>query len=302
MKKLLLALVFSTFATYANAASCFWVGGAGTWSTANTASWASGTGGTGGTCAATGGIPKQAADTATFDALSGAGTVTVDATLNGATLTQLTYSAASVSLDFSANNPSLTLTGGTAIAISGAGQTFNCGTGTLTLTGSNNSVWSFAGTSTLTCTSGTIALTFTGAIGGTQSFTGGGKTYGTVTFSGRNTATQISIAGANTFTTLNITGPAIVNFPGAATTTITNAFNWTGTSAAVLSLRGGASGQLATIHASATSTIAWAYLSGLTFNTSSVTAANSFDGQSNSGVTITPPNIVAGGGSRCIGC
>jgi len=55
-------------------AARFWVGGAGTWNNASTANWAATTGGAAGASAPT------SADTATFDANSGTGTVSVAAT------------------------------------------------------------------------------------------------------------------------------------------------------------------------------------------------------------------------------
>lgn len=307
MKKLLLALAFCAFATCANAATCFWVGGTGTWSTANTASWASATGGTAGTCAATGGIPKQAADTATFDGSSGGGTVTVDSTINGVTLTQITMGAFTGTLDFSVNNPSITIT--TQFSISGSGtRTLKLGSGTFNLTigAGNNTGWFASTTTGLTFNAGTSTIVYTGATAvSINAFQGGGLTYHNLTLIGNGTQPQtpLEILGSNTFSALAITGPAYVEFSSGTTTTISTAFSFAGaSSSSVIGLFNvWSSGAAPTISIpSGTATCNWCAINGLTFSGGATfTASNSFDLKGNTGITITGPS--GGGGGHIIG-
>ena len=80
MKRLLIALSVLILPSWASAATCFWVGGTGNWS--DTTHWSIGTGGAGSTCLATGGYPNTGADSATIDASSGAGTITIDVSVS----------------------------------------------------------------------------------------------------------------------------------------------------------------------------------------------------------------------------
>src|SRR5216684_6823753 len=132
----------------------FWVGGTGTWDNATTTNWSLSTGGAGGAA-----VPA-AADTVTFDASSGAGTCTVAATINGSnTIVSLTCGAMGMTLDFSVNNPSVTMV---TMSISGAGtRTVKLGSGTFTLTSNNTSNMFDASTITgLTLTAGTSTINF----------------------------------------------------------------------------------------------------------------------------------------------
>lgn len=99
-------------------AARFWVGGAGTWNNASTTNWAATSGGAAGASAPT------SADTATFDANSGTGTVDVTAT---AVSSSTTHGAANISLSLSGSPTLCTSTG-----------TFSLNAGTLTL--NNNSL------------------------------------------------------------------------------------------------------------------------------------------------------------------
>lgn len=285
------------FAGCAEAATCFWVGGAGSWSTANGVNWASGTGGTASTCAATGGVPKQATDIATFDALSGGGTVTVDGTMNGVTMASITMGAFTGTLDFSANNPSMTLTG--TFSVTGAGtRVLNLGSGTFTLTLSNGNAWDATSVAGLTFNAGTSTIATSGAVGGTRGFILNTLTYATISLGAVTaTANPHVLSGAATIGTLNITAPNNVSFASATTFTITNAFNWAGSSSNQFGLFSSSTVAASTISvASGNPTISWAALRFLTFTGGATfTATNSFDNKSNTGITITPPS--GGGGS-----
>ena len=307
MKKLfglfLLALAFLV-PNLANAATCFWVGGTGTWDNAtNILSWASGTGGTPGTCAATGSIPKQATDIATFDANSGGGVVTVDSTMSGVTMAQITAGAFTGTLDFSANNPSMTLT--TAMSLTGTGaRKFLLGTGTFTLTGTAT-VYDLGTVTNLDGTSNFAAnFTLSATTTGTRTFAGGGRTYGALTVSINTSRGFVVLSGANTFSSISLAAGTSFVFPVSATTTITNAFTWMGTSTNPINLQASnvSSGSVPVISVgSGTSTCDWCSIyeiapaGGGTFN-----ATNSFDQGRNSGWTFTPPSG-GGGGGRIIG-
>src|SRR6516164_2630324 len=112
-------------------ASRFWVGGTGTWDSTTTTHWSASTGGAGGASAPVTG------DTVTFDGSSGGGTVTVDSTVDGLSLSAIIAGAFTGTIDWSVNNPSMSFTStGTAISFTGAGtgRVFKLGSGTFTIT------------------------------------------------------------------------------------------------------------------------------------------------------------------------
>lgn len=293
MKKILLILALLLISNVANAATCFWVGGTGTWSTILLISWASSSGGTPSTCAATGGVPKQAGDVATFDASSGGGTVTVDSSISGATIATLNTGAFTGTFDNSANNANLTITSQWNNSNTGT-RTIKCGTATYTLSGNNINILDNSTVTglTWTCSSAIFVIASPGS-SSTQTFAGGGQTYGTVTVNSRTNASIASITGNNTYGTLNISAPAHVTFPFTAGT-VTNAINWSGTSSAASQLVIAGSAGTASITVAATSQINWAALRGMLFSGTTVTCGNCFDAGGNTGVTITQP----GGGTN----
>jgi hypothetical protein len=296
MKKLLFALVLLLTPLSAEAATCFWVGGTATWSTANAASWSSSSGGTASTCAATGGVPKQAADTATFDGSSGGGTVTVDATINGVTLTAITSSAFTGTIDFSVNNPSITISSSWTDSGSGT-HTLKLGSGTFTMSAVNGSPWNFAAGS-LTLNAGTSTILFPGNVANNvvTFVAGNGLTYATVTFAASTVgALAIQLNGSSTITTLNIAAPNTLLL--LSNLTITNALNITGTSFNhVVVLTSLSSTQNITLTGGGT--FQWTAIGNLHFSGGTVTATNSFDMTGNTGITITGPS---GGGGHIIG-
>ena len=95
-------------------ASRFWVGGTGTWDLSATTHWAASTGGASGSSA------PGSADAVTIDGSSGAGTVTPSFGGTG-TFQSLTCGAMGMSLDFSANNNSITLKTTTGFVQGGSG-------------------------------------------------------------------------------------------------------------------------------------------------------------------------------------
>lgn len=304
MKKLLLALALFLLPISAEAATCFWVGGTGSWSTANTASWASSTGGTTGTCAATGGIPKQAADTAIFDGASGGGTVTADTTINGITLTGITEGAHTGALDFSVNNPSITIAG--SLSTNGAGtRTLNIGSGTWTFTRTTGSAWfdfttsgglTFAGTGTFLIQPPT-KLTNAASLGLSTTFTIPNITINLPSYVSTDLRAAVAIFNAGTVTNLTITNAYWLQFPSM---TVTNGFSINGgTSSQPILINNGTTTALSTLTLGGTVTCNWCSVQNIVkAGAGSFTATNSFDLGGNSGVTITAPST---GGGHIIG-
>lgn len=178
------------------------------------------------------------------------------------------------------------------------------GTSTWKITGANT-VWDFTTTSGLTCTcsNGILWFSNTNASATQQSINLGGLTsYGTITFGpSTNAGSVYAVTGANTIATLQATAPAYVIWPSATVQTITNQFTLNGSSGSYISFLC-TKVATCTIHASASgSSLSWASLYGMIFNTNSVNATNSFDLGNNNmgGGSITAPS--GGGGGHIIG-
>jgi len=196
-------------------AARFWVGGSGTWDGSSTANWASSSGGASGASAPT------AADTVTFDANSGAGTCTTAA---GATCLTATLNTSTLDLtlgdDLTAAG-SFTLTLGT---LNLSSYTLSCtvfssnnsnirviafGTGNITLTGNNGTIWSmqnaanfsYTGTSQVNCTYS----------GSTGTRTINHNTGGTVTLREEKAVNFNITAGTDTISTVTITFATSIN-------------------------------------------------------------------------------------------
>lgn len=308
MKRVLFALcALFAFIAPCEAATCYWVGsggapGGGTWSTTNGVNWANTTNGTNSTCAATGGVPKNAGDVAIIDAAAngvGSGTITVDSTMSGASIATIdtTAMANSAILDFSVNNPSMTLT--TQFKVTGSGtRTIKCGTGTFTFTATNNNFWDATTITglTLQCTGATFLVTSPGNAN-PQNFIGGGSTgYGTLSLGARTNGSNVVIGGANTFVSLTATAPVQLLLPLSSTNTFSSGFALAGTSTDQIMIIGNPT---STIAVGAASTASWTVFKGITGATNSITATNSFSGGANAGtLSISVPS---GGGGRIIG-
>jgi hypothetical protein len=271
-------------------ASRFWVGGTGTWDAATTTHWAASSGGAGGQS-----VPTSA-DTVTFDASSGGGTVTLN--FGGPiTVQSITMGAFTGTWDNSVNNDNITVTAAAGFSITGTGtRTVKLGTATYTLS-ANNASWSSQNVTNLTYTGNTSAnIVFTGA-SSLRSFLGGGLSNGNVTFGASSGAGYYLFSGANTLASLIITAPNCVQLPNAVTNTISGAFTWSGSSVSQILIESSLIGNTATIAAAGGSTASWASFRDVTF-TGSPTATDSFDLGNNSGITITPPG---GAGSSISG-
>ncbi len=154
----------------------------------------------------------------TTDAPGGTYTLQDAYTNTGNTNTTLTNGT------FTANNFNVSLAGSNAFTAA-AGTTVNMGSGT----------WSFSRTAAATIFSATATTTITGlatiliatASTADRTFAGGGKTYGTLTYTVDNSPGILIVTGANTFTTINVDSGKILQLPSATTTTVSN-FNVNG--------------------------------------------------------------------------
>lgn len=276
-------------------AARFWVGSTGTWDASDTTHWAATTGGAGGQS-----VPGSS-DTATFDANSGGGTVTVDF---GGTITiqSIIAGAFTGTLDFATNNNSITLSGSTAVNFSGTGtRTINLGNGTWTLN-STQALWELTTATNLTFNANSSTIAFTGAATTNQlRFVGGGRTYNVVTFVG-GSGSSVAITGANTFATLTIAAPNRIVFQNSTTNTITNFTNISGTGTGAVSLiTDNPLFGVGTISSANNWTGDFCYFHGMTFSGGGTfSGTNSFNGGRNTGITITAPSGGGGGGQRVI--
>lgn len=299
LASLFVAFASPAFAVCGVGGGCFWVGGTGTWDNATTTHWASTSGGVGGVA-----VPS-ATDPVTFDGSSGGGTVTVAATINASnTINSLTLGAFTGTLDFSINNPNITITGvdgsGIGLDASGTGtRTFNMGNGTWTFTNNSQNLLNFFFTTGLTFNSNNSTIVVSNSSpANNRELQFGGLTFHAVTIntSGNNFARIILDAGTVGTLTINSINDVFFN----SNMTISTALNVVGSASnsvvTLFTLDGGTK----TLTLSGTASIAWAAIGGLIF-TGSPTATNSFDLGGNSGITITGPSGGTNTG-RCIGC
>lgn len=270
-------------------ASRFWVGGTGTWDASSTTHWAASSGG------ASGASVPGSADTVTFDANSGGGTVTV---ATDVTVQSITCGAFTGTLDFSANNNNVTLSAAPGFSGSGSGtRTINLGNGTWTFTSTasaSNVLWTMVTTTNLTFNANSSVLDFTGvgSTAGQRQFQGGGLTYATVRVGAQGNGASFQLGQVNTFANLTVTGPNILELNSNQTVT-TLAIN--GTASGPVLVRTASDGVARTISvASNAPTINYAALRDITgAGGASFVANNSFDLGHNSGITINAPS---GGG------
>lgn len=279
-------------------AAKFWVGGAGTWDNATTTHWATSTGGAGGAA-----VPA-ATDTVTFDGASGGGTVTVAATINGTnTLNTINMGTFTGTLDFSVNNPTITITAAFNVAPSGSSavRTLSLGSSTINLTGVNAFVWDATTITGLTFNAGTSNITWQPAsFSGKATIVTGGLHYSTITASAASFGTVFALnTNGSTVDNLVLTGPLLLFLP---TMTITNAISWAGTSSGPLVIQNATSAAISAVTLSAAgNTIAWAAIQGITFATNTPVASNSSSLGNVTNATINNPVIGGGGAGAVIG-
>ena len=261
-------------------AARFWFGGTGTWS--DTAHWGTASNGVG----APASVPGSA-DTATFDANSGAGTCTVDIDF---TVTSLTTSASATSIDFGTQSPTFS----TAWTDAGsAAHTLTFGTGTFHFTGTSGFPIAFSGAST-TVSAASATLSFEGTSTSYRTLTLGANTYGTISLGANTSLGGFEISGAATFTNFQISQPNYVAV--AANITITNAPSWAGSSLTSMIFFGSNSSSVRTVTISnAGGTANYVALRNITFGTNAITSTNwlNFGNVTNAG-SASPPS--SGGG------
>lgn len=256
----------------------------GTWNATNIGNW--------GTASATGSgatVPGSS-DAVTFDAVSGS--CVVNTTVG---VQSITCGAHVGTLDFSANNNNVALSGQTGLSATGTGvRTLNLGNGTWSIAGgAGGTPWNFATITNLTFNANSSVLSFSGVLAAGRSITlGAGLTYSTITLGANASGGAYDFGSAtNTVATFNITAPNTVRFGNGITLTITNAISWVGSSASQINLLA-ALNTTSTISSANSGTLAWCGIRDLTFaGGGTFTAQNSFNLGHNSGVTITPPTM-----------
>jgi hypothetical protein len=216
-------------------ATYFWVGGAGTWDSTNATkkNWSLTSGGSGNA-----GVPTTI-DTATFDANSGTGAVSISA---DSTCLTCNFGGSGITATLNANHigtfTTFNITAGTfdcstfnctVTTLNHTGGTFTCNGGTITIS-ILNSTGAVARTislnaSTLSLTSTTTPMSLSGSnltfnagtsqinliSGTTPGILGGGYTFYNVSFTNAS-ATSISISGINTFNNLSFASKTAVGF------------------------------------------------------------------------------------------
>ena len=175
-------------------ANRYWVGGSGTWDATNTANWSATSGGAGGAS-----VPGSA-DTVTFNAASGAVTVT---------------------LGYNPTVQTINFTGFTG-TFNGVGSSY-----TITLN-STGSVWTAVSGMTL---NGAPNITLSDTSATARTFTTGGKTYGNVVIGGSTGSSNTTITGTCTIGTLSSTKTVAHTVTFATTNTYTIS-NWSITGSA----------------------------------------------------------------------
>ncbi len=190
----------------------------------------------------------------TFD-LSSSGTYTLQDDLimtGGLTLNSGTLNA---------NSKNVTTTN--FVMTGGSSRTLTMGQGIWSLIATTAiAVWSVGGTSfTVTANQATIRISAVSA--NNRTFTGGGVTYGTLTYTLAGSTGSLIVQGANTFDTINFSDASnarSLTLPSATTTTILSAFNVSGTSGKLMTIDASTAASAATL-TKASGIIASDYLS-----------------------------------------
>lgn len=290
---ILLALLCGLHTSLASAANCFWVGGTATWDGSNFTSWATSSGGTGAGCPGATNVPTSS-DVAIFDASSGGGTVTVNATIS---ISSLTTTAFTGTLDFSANNNNVNIGTVTPAANGWADtsgtHTVNMGSGTWTMD-ANTGIFSWAGVN-LTLNANSSTLVVAAKASSSRTFASNAKTFNNVTISGA-AGSIINMSGASTYTNLTITNQANVTL--ATNITVTTMAITSASSTPVVFASN--SGIARSVTLTNNFTPSWIALQNITFSGGTNAATSSFDLGGNTGITITAPSS-GGGGGKIIG-
>ena len=285
----LFLLVLACWPDIAEAATRTWIGTTGTWDATTGTNWS-------------GGVAPVAGDAVVFDGTSGTGTA--DSSIAGIAFLSLTAGAYGGTLNFNTNNPNMAFT--STVNFSGTGaRTINMGSGTWTLSGVVQTPASFdCGTTTnaVSLVFSTASIVYTGnAV--QRAFNGGGQTYGSLTINNNSTKGYVSVSGTNTFASITVGSGNTILFPQGVTTTISGAFNVTGTASAPSGYQSnGPTTNAATISVGSASSSGWVSILRVTKSgAGSITATNSFDLGGNTSITITPPSGSGSCPGRIIG-
>lgn len=154
--------------------------------------------------------------------------VTIDAPSGTYTLQDAFSSSSSTSLTVTnggLNSDGNTMTINTLSSTNSNTRSVTLDSSTISITNtSGGTFWSFATTTNLTfsATGSTIVM---GSYASTRTFSGGGLTYGTLTYTVAGSVGGLDIVGANTFNTINFsdaTNARTLRFTASTTTTVTN--------------------------------------------------------------------------------
>lgn len=257
----------------------------------DTSIWGTTTGGTGAS------VPGSS-DDVILDANTCVGGTTCTATFGAGynpTWLSLTMSACTAStsgciVDANTNTNTITLTANTGYVNSGSGtRTLSGGTWVISGTGA---VWNMAASATVT---NSPSINFSSSSGAARTFSGGGKTYGTVTLgaAASNASVTVFQTGA-TVGTLTINAPNRIssNANTITATTITNIAGSSSTPTLFTTFNG-----TSTFSSANNWNCDWCGIHGYTFSGGGTfTATNSLNFQGNTGITITPPSGSGGRG------
>lgn len=146
-------------------------------------------------------------------------------------------------------NVNVTLTGALAAVSTLTGATLNMGTGVWSISNTTAGAvfWSIAAGSTVNAS--TSAIVLAAALASNRTFSGGNKTYGTLTYTVAGSTGSLTITGANTFAALNfsdITNARTLTLPASVITTVTN-FNAFGTPGKLMTINSATPGTTATL-------------------------------------------------------
>lgn len=150
-------------------------------------------------------------------------------------------------------NTNFTLTNGSFVdnGFSFTGSKFlsaNSNVRSVTATGTYNlastaalTLWDFSTATNLTFTGSTSTIVFTAASANTRTFAGGGKTFGTLTYTVAGSTGELDITGSNSFAQINfsdVTNARSLKFTAGTTTTIRNGngFNVQGTAGKLMTV------------------------------------------------------------------
>jgi hypothetical protein len=267
-------------------ASRFWVGGTGTWDAADTTHWAATSGGAGGQS-----VPG-ASDTVTFDASSGAGTVTVNGNITlAATVPAFTIGAFGGTIDFATNNNNISAGG---FSVTGSGtRTLNMGSGTWTATGVAGTVWDKSSSSGFTFNANTSTILLSAVPTGARTLIlGSSTTYNNITVTNAAQSPlniDLSATTAATIANLTLTNVLQVRLSSAVNYTISGALTYNGNSTKQGILY--STGLAVTLTVANATVLDYIAIQSVTkAGAGSITVTNGFDAGGNTGVTITLPS------------